>query len=42
MWKWIVGLTVAGFLGYGAYDYHRAGFHTAPPLEEGDFLLSFK
>lgn len=43
--KWLlrlVGVGVVGFIGYGAYDYYKAGLHTRPPMPEGAFSLSFK
>ncbi|MFV1875271.1 hypothetical protein [Nioella sp.] len=42
--KWFVRLVIVlllGFLGFAAYDYYRAGYHTLPELEDGDFPLSF-
>ncbi len=41
MLKKILGLVVVGGLGYVGYDYYRAGFHTAPEHQPGDFLLSY-
>lgn len=41
MLKKILGLVVIGSLGYIGYDYYRAGFHTAPEHQPGDFLLSY-
>ncbi|GFE64931.1 hypothetical protein [Litoreibacter roseus] len=41
MLKKILGLVVIGGLGYVSYDYYRAGFHTAPEHQTGDFLLSY-
>lgn len=45
MIKWLlrlVGISVVGFIGYGIYDYYKAGLHTRPPMPEGAFSLSFK
>jgi hypothetical protein len=42
MWKWVLGAAVLGGAGYIGYDYYRAGFASAPALQEGDFLLSYK
>ena len=48
MWKKLVllavlaVLTVAGFVGYGAYYYYRADYHNAPYVGEDGFLLSFE
>ena len=45
MIKWLlrlVGIGVVGFIGYGIYDYYKAGLHTRPPMPEGAFSLSFK
>lgn len=45
MWKWIlrIGLiAVVGYVGYGAYDYYRAGLHTRPEMPPGAFSISFK
>ena len=35
----LISVGLAGFFGYAAYDYYRAGFHTLPELESGDFAL---
>jgi len=42
MWKKVLIVIVLGMLSYEAYQYYRAGYFTAPPLEDGDFRLSFK
>ena len=45
MRKWIVRaamVAVIGFVGYGAYDYYRAGLHTRPEMPPDAFSLSFK
>jgi hypothetical protein len=45
MLKWIVRaalIAVIGFAGYSGYDYYRGGFFSAPKLQEGDFLLSYR
>ena len=41
MFRWLIFVLVVGVGGYIAYDYHRAGFDTAPAIQDGDFLLSF-
>lgn len=44
MWKWIkrgIAIVFLGSVGWGAYDYYRAGFHTLPDLPEGAFPLSY-
>jgi hypothetical protein len=44
MFKWIVRLLfvgVLGWLGYGAYDYFRAGLHTRPEMPDGAFSISY-
>lgn len=44
MWKWIkrgILFGVLGWVGWGVYDYYRAGFHTLPDLPEGAFPLSY-
>lgn len=45
MRKWTIGVglvAVLGFVGYGAYDYYRAGLHTRPEMPPGAFSMSFK
>ncbi|WP_170787748.1 hypothetical protein [Ruegeria lacuscaerulensis] len=42
MWKWLAGGALVIGMGYIAYDYYRAGFHTRPELPEGAFSISFK
>jgi hypothetical protein len=45
MKKWIgrlVALGIFGFIGYGVYDYYRAGLHTRPEMPPGAFSISFK
>ncbi len=45
MFKWVfrlVGLGVIAFIGFGIYDYYRAGLNTRPAMPEGAFSLSFK
>jgi hypothetical protein len=45
MWKWLLGavvILVLGKIGYDTYLYQRAGYGSAPELNEGDFLLSYK
>lgn len=45
MKKWIgivALLGVAGFVGWGVYDYRKAGLHTRPEMPRGAFSLSFK
>jgi hypothetical protein len=32
---------VLGWLGYGAYDYFRAGLHTRPEMPDGAFSISY-
>lgn len=39
---WIVLLAAGGYIAYGAYDYHMAGYHTRPDMPEGAFSLSYK
>lgn len=41
MWKKVIGASVLMGAMYIGYDYYRAGFHTAPDLQPGDFLLSY-
>lgn len=41
MWKKIFGAIILGGFAYAGYDYYRAGFHTAPAHQPGDFLLSY-
>ncbi len=44
MIKWLlrlVGVGVVGFIGFGIYEYYRAGLNTRPPMPEGAFSLSF-
>ncbi|OHV21425.1 hypothetical protein EOS93_23190 [Rhizobium sp. RMa-01] len=40
--KRIIGAAVLGIIGYGAYDYYRAGFWTRPEMPDGAFSLSYK
>ncbi len=35
-------VAVACFVGYGIYDYFRAGLHTRPEMPQGAFSISFK
>jgi hypothetical protein len=45
MLKWVVRavtIAVIGFIGYAGYDFYRADYVNAPPLQDGDFLLSYK
>ena len=44
MIRWLfrlIGVGVVGFIGYGIYDYFKAGLHTRPSMPEGAFSLSF-
>lgn len=44
MWKKVLIVIVLGWLSYeayGVYQYYKAGYFTAPDLEEGDFLVSY-
>lgn len=44
MWKWVkrgIVIVFVGYVGWGAYDYYRAGFYTLPDLPEGAFPLSY-
>ena len=45
IWKWIgralIGAVVA-LVGYGTYDYYRAGLHTRPDMPPGAFSISYK
>lgn len=41
MWKKIFGVIILGCIFYSGYDYYRAGYHTAPTHQTGDFLMSF-
>ena len=41
MFKRVLVILLIGGAGYVAYDYHSAGFQTAPRIGDGDFLLSF-
>jgi hypothetical protein len=44
MWKWIkrgLLIFILGYVGWGAFDYYRAGYHTLPPMPEGAFPLSY-
>ncbi|QRM45351.1 hypothetical protein [Rhizobium sp. BG4] len=40
--KRIFGAAVLGIIGYGAFDYFQAGYHTRPEMPEGAFSLSYK
>jgi hypothetical protein len=42
MRKWIISAAVIVVVGFIAYDYFRAGFHTRPEMPEGAFSLSYK
>jgi hypothetical protein len=45
MWKWIVGLIlagVAGFIGWGVYQDRLAGYHTRPEMPPGAFSISYR
>jgi hypothetical protein len=45
MIKWLfrlIGLGAIAFIGFGVYDYYRAGLNTRPEMPEGAFSLSFK
>jgi hypothetical protein len=45
MARWIPAAVLAAliaFVGYAAYDYYRAGFHTRPDMPEGAFSLSYR
>lgn len=41
MWKKLFSLVIIGGFAYAGYDYYRAGYHTAPEHQPGDFLLSY-
>lgn len=41
MWKKLIGALILSGFAYAGYDYYRAGFHTAPAHQPGDFLLSY-
>ena len=42
-WFWrLLALGIFGVIGFGTYDYYRAGLHSLPTLNEGEFWLSFK
>jgi hypothetical protein len=42
MWKWVLASVMLAGVGYVSYDYYRGGFVSAPALQDGDFLLSYK
>ncbi|TBN14860.1 hypothetical protein EYC79_07500 [Agrobacterium cavarae] len=45
MWTLVkrgLGIVVLGYLGYAAWDYHRAGYFTRPDMPEGAFSISYK
>jgi hypothetical protein len=45
MWKWVwrlLGLCVSAWVGYSAYAFFRAGYHTRPEMPDGAFSISFK
>ncbi len=45
MWKWIGGallIGIVGYLGYGFYDFYRAGLNTRPEMPESAFSISYK
>jgi hypothetical protein len=41
MLKKLIGAIILGGFAYAGYDYYRAGYHTAPAHQSGDFLLSY-
>lgn len=44
MWKWIkrlLAIALVGVIGYGGFDYYRAGYHTRPEMPDGAFSISF-
>lgn len=45
MLKWILRAIVValiGYVGYGFYDYYRAGLHARPDMPDGAFSISYK